>query len=76
VESYALDHWVNPGRPAGATYLSYSPFAMMNLRAKLQNQWVFLGDVFSPHAALVVVALAALLGLALARAVRTSQPKA
>ncbi len=72
VESRGLDHVLIPGRPESETLLSYSQFAVMNLRAKLVNQWTFFGDHFAPHAALVATALAALLLIALVRAQRAA----
>lgn len=69
-QSGLLDRWFAPERPVVDSLLTYSEFAQVNLRAKLANHWVFLGDNLSPHVALVVLALAILLGLALFRSRR------
>ena len=69
-QSFLLDQWLAPGRPAVATMASYSAIANLNLRAKLQNQWVFFGDGFVAQETLILVTLAAVLGLALWRTTR------
>lgn len=69
-QSFLLDQWLAPGRPAAATMASYSAIANLNLRAKLQNKWVFLGDGFAAQETLILVTLAALLILALWRTTR------
>jgi hypothetical protein len=69
-QSFLLDQWLAPGRPAAATMASYSAIANLNLRAKLQNQWVFFGDGFVAQETLILVTLAAVLGLALWRTTR------
>lgn len=69
-QSTALDRWLAPQRSAVDSLLTPSNFAQVNLRAKLDNHWVFLGDNFSPYAALVVLGLTGLLVLALFRASR------
>lgn len=69
-QSFLLDQWLAPGRPAAATMASYSAIANLNLRAKLQNQWAFFGDGFAAQENLILMTLAALLGLALWRAAR------
>lgn len=67
-QSYLLDRWLTPNQPVPESLLSYSQFATMNLRAKLQNHWVFLGDIFAAHTTTVLIALGALLLRALIRA--------
>lgn len=69
-QSFLLDQWLAPGRPAAATMASYSAIANLNLRAKLQNKWVFFGDGFAAQETLILVTLAALLILALWRTTR------
>ena len=70
VQSYALDRWLTPGRPMADTVNSYSHFAVMNLLCKEYGKVEFLGDALTVPAALVIALLAAILTLAIARAVQ------
>lgn len=70
VQRGALDHWLTPDRFVVNTLSCYSLAAQMNLNAKLQNHWAFVGDMFAPHAALVSGLLGMLLLLAIIRAHR------
>ena len=69
-QSFLLDQWFAPDRTAAATMASYSVIANHNLRAKLQNQWVFFGDGFAAQETFILLTLAVLLALALRRAAR------
>jgi hypothetical protein len=68
VESYALDRWFAAAHDPNDTLRSYSEPAFMNLAGKVTNRLDFFSDVFAPPLALVLVLLAAILMLALARA--------
>jgi len=72
-ESGALDRWFQPGPTGPATFLNYSQFAVMNLRAKVQSQWVFFGDACKPYLPLLALVLAALFAIALSRIRRVNQ---
>lgn len=71
-ESHAFDRWFMPGRRLFDTLASYSSFAQMNSRVKLDAGWIFVGDYFLGSSTLVVATLAALLTLALVRAGRSA----
>jgi hypothetical protein len=73
-QSFLLDQWLTPGRPPAETAASYNVIAMANLRAKLQNRWVFFGDSFASQEYLVLGMLGALLLLALWRVARARSP--
>jgi hypothetical protein len=73
-QSGALDRWLAPDRASLDLLRSYSAFAQVNLQAKLDNHWVFLGDLFAPHVMLVAVMLAGLLMVALLWANRAVGP--
>jgi hypothetical protein len=70
VQSDGLSHRFASGPSALDPAAAYSQTAQMNLYAKLHNHWVFVGDVFAPHAGLVCALLGALLLLAVFRAGR------
>lgn len=72
-QSGALNRWFLPGPSGPTAFLSYSQFAVMNLRAKVQNQWVFFGDSFAPHLPWVGLGLATILATALFRVQRRSR---
>lgn len=72
--SFLLDQWLAPSRSAVDTFASYSQAARVNWGAKLHFRHGFFGDAFASYDLLLLVALALLFGLALARARRTSLP--
>ncbi|MEO6873699.1 MAG: hypothetical protein ABI222_02640 [Opitutaceae bacterium] len=67
VESYGLDHWFTPDRPFMATLRSYAEPSLMNAAAKLVHHLQFFRDVFPAPAFVVLVLLASILGLTVAR---------
>ena len=69
-ENHAFDRWFAPGRPFAEVFSSYSLFAQLNSRVKIDAKWVFVGDLFGGVCSLVVALLASLLLLALMRARR------
>jgi hypothetical protein len=69
-ENHAFDRWFTPGRPFAEIFSSYSLFAQLNSRVKMDAGWIFVGDIFADSSVLVVASLAALLLLALVRAGR------
>ncbi len=71
-QSFLLDRWLTPGRPEVDVFTSYSEFALMNLRAKLQLGLRFFGETLPVAPALILLLLAALLALALVRARRSA----
>ena len=72
VQSYALDHWLTPGRPFGETLRSYGAVDLMNAVAKASMHLEFFSAAFAVPAALGLGLLAALLTLAVGRAARRS----
>lgn len=69
-QSFLLDQWLAPGRTAADTLASYSPATQVNWRAKFHYRHGFFGDAFAGYDLFVLILLALLLGLALARARR------
>jgi hypothetical protein len=66
-QSFLLDDWLAPDRPAIETLQSYSKVAGINLSAKAYFQFTFFGDSFSAWKLIVLLVLLAVLGLALLR---------
>jgi hypothetical protein len=73
IQSFALDRWLAPGTSFADKALSYSAFAMMNLRAKMQRQFVFFADAIPANNVLLLALLAAILTLAVLRVGRSRQ---
>lgn len=69
VQGYLLDRWLSPDRTQAEMLLRYTRTATVNLQTKLQNHLDFWGDIFTPHPALVLALLGAILTLALTRTV-------
>lgn len=69
-QSFLLDQWFAPQRPAAETFASYSPHALVNWRAKLHFQRPFFGDAFAGHDYTILALLAILLAIAAVRAGR------
>lgn len=67
VQSGTIDHWLAPRGGTLETIFNYSEFARMNLRAKLQSNWVFVYDVVPLGAVLLGLGLAALAAALLLR---------
>lgn len=67
VQSSVIDRWLAPAGGPFETIFTYSEFARMNLRAKLQNHWAFVYDVAPFGAVLLGLGLAALAATILLR---------
>lgn len=72
VQSYALDRWLAPGRPAEISFRSYTEPAFMNLAAKIKYKLVFFSDALAVSPAWLVAGLIGVLILAVRRAARVS----
>lgn len=67
VQNTVIDRWLAPRGGTLETIFRYSEFARMNLRAKLQNHWVFVHDIVPLGAVLLGLGLAALAATLLLR---------
>jgi hypothetical protein len=70
-QSYLLDHWFAPALTAAESLVSYSPSAMINLRAKSHFKLTYFGDGFAANDTLLLLLLGALLLAALILATRS-----
>ena len=70
VQSYAFDRWFAGGRTRVDILTSYSEWALINLRAKFEMHYVFLGEALHAPGALVLALLAVILTLSVVRAAR------
>ncbi len=66
-ESYILDRWLTPGRPAAVWLVSYNENATMNLEGKLEHHLVFWADLPGIFPGAAVLTLLICLGLAIRR---------
>jgi hypothetical protein len=71
VQAGLIDRWLAVTDPATGLPPVYSISAQHNLQAKLNHQWVFVGDLFARQSGLILAGLVLLLGAALVLAVRT-----
>jgi hypothetical protein len=72
-QSLLIDQWLGTGAEGGPLG-GYSASAQINWRAKLHFKHAFLGDAFTGAELAILVLLAALLALAVARAARVRSP--
>lgn len=72
VQSYALDRWLAPGRPAEIFLRSYTEAAFMNLAAKIKHKLAFFSDELAVPPAWLAAVLLVTLVLAVRRAARLS----
>jgi hypothetical protein len=76
VESDRVGLGLGAGAGGIAAPTDYTQSAQRNLYAKLDNHWVFVGDLFAPYAAVVAVWLVLLIVLTVLRARRNTRPSA
>lgn len=65
VQSFALEQWFTGDKAMRDLVSSYSIQTRINFGAKINNHWVFVGDVFADHRVIIVAALAGLFLVAL-----------
>jgi 4-amino-4-deoxy-L-arabinose transferase-like glycosyltransferase len=72
VESALVDRWLKPATSTFENLFGLSAFAQMNLRAKLQEHWIFFGDLVMPHVWVACLILAGALATAVYRVIRSA----
>jgi 4-amino-4-deoxy-L-arabinose transferase-like glycosyltransferase len=72
VEDFAIDSWLNPGRPLAEVARTYSGVTQANLDEKIIAQMPYFSDTLTTPPALVLALLGAIFCMALLRARRPS----